>query len=1165
MDKILLTFRNVAARVPGGFAWIAAAIWLAALPIDSAAQSYTATLQGVIQDSSRAVMPGVRLTLVNEATNVRQETRSNERGAYLFLFVPPGRYRLTAETQGFRTFMRSGIELQVQQQATVDVTMEPGDVSTTIEVTGETPRLNAVDATIGRVVDNKAILDLPVNVMGLLALTPGAVMMPNRNYWTLSNFSGNGTRNANADILLDGVSVAIADSNGGTVSPRWTPSRDIIQEFKLQTNSFSAEYGSSGGSIVNIVLESGTNELHGRLYEYLSHYKLNANNFFSNRNNLALNPTRKSVFGGVAGGPVYLPKVYDGRNRTFFFFSTEWMKESTQSTVTHTVPTARQIAGDFSETFDAAGRLMPIFNPFDVSPNPSGTGHLRAPFPGNVIPKSIMDPAAVNVVKFYPAPTSDGVQFTRTSNFYGQAATTNDSIAPLIKIDHNFNERQRLSGRYSRYAVTNKSPNYWGEGNWMFLGSGGYTQISNTGQADYLHVLNPSTTLNLRWGVFRYHERRVTYGEEHGSRELGFNMPVEAALPPLVYVEGYTTIGPDPANHLLWGSDIHHFLGNVTTVRGSHTIKAGAEARAQRMNMGQPGVDRVSFNFGRAITMQDPLRSNSQQGNALASLLLGWGSGTFMFDSAPAGANQAYGFFITDDIRVNARLTLNLGLRYELDPPYTERYNRLSWFNPTIKSPLSVPQYPDLRGGVEYTDAKNRTSVDADNNNWAPRVGFAYRVGSETVVRGGYGIYYGQSQAGPTKFLGSGFAGSVGWISSRDSNLTLNTPLSNPFPYGLTPPPGSAGGLLTFVGGALGSQNTQIRSWGVKPYFQQWSLSVQRQLPFNSVVEILYSGSRGVHLGYGSLSELNRIDPQYWQLGDQLSAQVANPFYGIITDTQRPLSAQRVALRQTLLPYPQYTSVGGYYGPPIANSIYHSGTVQFTKRFSHGLNFNAHYTLSKNIDDTSYSGNNGWWGGGTTGVQSYHNLRLERAVSVLDHRHRGVVDFNYTLPIGRGKAFGTDWARAVDWMLGGWQINGILTVQSGRALQPALQSGNLPSATQRPNWVRDATLSGPITDRLNLYLDPNAFSRPAPYTLGNAPRTIDGPRAPGIRTADFSIFKQFHFSESRYVQIRAEASNVTNTPCFGTPNTTVGATNFGVITSQVVPPRSIQAALKIYF
>jgi hypothetical protein len=318
-------------------------------------------------------------------------------------------------------------------------------------------------------------------------------------------------------------------------------------------------------------------------------------------------------------------------------------------------------------------------------------------------------------------------------------------------------------------------------------------------------------------------------------------------------------------------------------------------------------------------------------------------------------------------------------------------------------------------------------------------------------------------------------------------------------------------------------------------------------------------------MSFGALTELNLLDPSYWALGDKLAGQVDNPFYGVITNTQQPLSAPKVSLNQTLLPYPQYTSVRGYWGPPISNSIYHSGTVQFIKRFSHGLNFNGHYTLSKNIDDNSYSGNNGWWGGGTTGVQAYHDLRLERSLSVLDYKHRGVMDFNYTLPIGRGKAIGHDWARPVDWMIGGWQVNGIITLQSGRVLQPALQGGQLPSATQRPNLLRDPSLPGPITSRLNGYLDATAFSRPAPYTLGTAPRTIDSVRTAGIRSFDFSIFKQFHLSETRFAQIRAEATNLTNTPIFGTPNTTVGATNFGVITAQVTSPRSVQAALKIYF
>jgi hypothetical protein len=481
-----------------------------------------------------------------------------------------------------------------------------------------------------------------------------------------------------------------------------------------------------------------------------------------------------------------------------------------------------------------------------------------------------------------------------------------------------------------------------------------------------------------------------------------------------------------------------------------------------------------------------------------------------------------------------------------------------------VISPVRAPGLPELRGGLVFATADNRSPLDTDLNNFAPRFGFAYNFHPKYVVRGGYGIYYGISAAQNRSQLGQGFNTSTPWNTSLDGGVTRYASLSRPFPDGIDVPPGNSQGLNTFVGRSISGP---IRSWGTKPYYEQWSFSIQHELPANSVLEIAYFGNKGVHLYFGNNTALNRIDPKYLSLGASLNDVVPNPFFGVITDPLSALSKPTVTRIQLLRPYPQFTGVSGVTGPPTANSIYHALQLQFTKRYSHGLSMSAHYTLSKMLDDDSLTGGLGWLGYDAGGIQSYGNLKLERAVSVYDRTHRAVVDFAYELPFGRGKKFGGGMPAWVDWIGGGWQANGILSLQSGAPLVPALTGGVLPDARQRPNLLRDPGRPGSITENLNGYLDPAAFSRPEPYTLGTAPRTISSLRAPGSRNLDASLFKNLYFTESRrlYLQLRGEAFNITNTPIFAAPDMNFGSSSFGVISGQANSPRQLQVAMKLYF
>ena len=1146
-----------------------AALCLLLAPVQVQAQSFTASLQGTVKDSTGAVVQGARLTLVNEATNVRQEKLSDSHGLYLFTLLPPGTYKLTVDTPGFQTSVRSGMVLQVQQQAEVDIVLSVGDVATSVQVAGEAPRLDSVTATLGRVLENRSLQSMPLasrSILDLANLTPGVVGAP---AGTGSNFVSNGVRNSTTDLLLDGVTVAVHEQGGGATDIKFRPTVELVQEFKFQTNSLSAEYGFTGGSVISAVTRGGTNELHGSAFDYLRNSALNANDFFSNRAGRSIVPSRRNQFGAAIGGPIYLPKLYDGRNKTFFFFHHEGTKLASQSTSIQTLPTLLERNGDFSDSRDSSGRVIQIFDPYDVS-NATGT-NLRAPFPNNTIPKARFNPVAVNAIKFFPDPNLAGLPFTHTSNYFFSGTSLQNGFQETAKIDHNFSERSRISFRASLARQNNVSPNQWGEGNWMSPTGNTGTTNTNNPAFDYTRTISPTTVLSMRWGwsrQFGYSSLPCEPKCAFDAKSFGFQGPWDSPIPPQFSPEAYNAVGTGRFTLIIRGEDVNHFNGNMTKILGRHTLKFGAEARLYRLNYAQPGVNDINFAFPRTITMQNPIVSNSAQGNGMASFLLGWGTGDDAGDSPSSLAYQSYGFFYQHDWQVTSKFTLNLGVRYELPIPETERYNRESWFNPNAKSPLVVPAFPNLKGGIEFALNGNdyRSPYWTDRNNWAPRIGFAWQFLPKMVMRAGYGIYYGLTRAQVSSPLGPGFRVGTSWTPSLDSNVTQYASLTNPFKDGINQPPGSKFGLLTNVG--VGTGLSPIREWNTTPYFGQWSFSIERELPGNAVMEVAYSGSKGTHLGFDTMTAQQRIDQSYYSLGADLNKQVPNPFYGIITDPLATvLNKPTVQLIQLLYPYPQFTSVGAWPAPPMADSIYNAVQVKCTKRYSQGFNVSAHYTVSKMIDDNSLGSSGQSWLGGSTPIQHYGNVRLERAVSVRDITHRGVMDFLYELPIGRGKLLGKNWNRPVDMALGGWQINGIFILQSGDPLIPNLQSGVLPGATQRPNLLYEPGLPGSVVSRIDRYLDANAFSRPDPYKFGNAPRTMSRARGPGLRNADMSIFKDIHIKPERnvYFQLRGEAFNVTNSPIFADPNVTVGSTSFGVITGLQNSPRTLQVALKLSF
>ena len=1143
-------------------------------------QSFTATLRGLVTDPAQAAVPGATVTATEVNRNLDHTTRTDGSGRYILTALPPGTYKLTVEATGFEKYQRGAFALEVQQDATIDIPLALGSTTATVDVQGIAPLLNTASATLGQVIENKFMMAAPLvnrTALSLVMLTPGVVPTDTSAGGTAdTNFVANGNRNATAQAMLDGTNISGIEQNGGWTDLEYSPSVDAIQEFKVQTNYFNAEFGETGGAIINIVTKSGTNELHGSVYEFARNSALNANNWFSDQAGIPIQDFNRNVFGGTIGGPVYLPKLYHGKNRTFFFFDYEGNRQSTATSLTTTVPTALQRLGDFSQTFNSNGKLSVIYNP--NSTYQSGGDTLRNPFAGNVIPSSMISPIALKLLTYYPQPTSTGTTFTNSNNFFATGVNESTGNQLDAKIDHSITEKHHLMARYSLNITHGTPANLLG--NIADNGNTGYGRAQNA-LIQYTWTASPSTIVEIRGGELRLRQTNIPRSTGFDSTTLGFPSVFQTGGVyqfPNISASGYRTLGAGGYSLILEGKDTRSVSGAVTKIIGPHTIKTGADYKAYYENYFQPGYPAGGMSFSRQVTGQDPLVGTSSQGNAIASMLLGWGQGGYMWWDHPVAAYSGFfGTFVQDDWRITPKLTLNIGFRYEFDIPRTERFDRLDYFDYGAPSPLAghVPTSADcpacgnLLGVMKFVTSGNRSPFLGDYNNIGPRVGLAYALNSHTSIRAAYGIFYSQNRDSIKGEVGPSFRSSTSVLWSLDGGITQYASLANPYPNGLTPAPGR--NPLAWVGHGVDSY---IPSY-INPMIQQWLFSIQRELPGNALVEVNYSASKATHNYFGGEDvpgNHNKLNPNYWGLGrTALESLVPNPFYNVITDPTSPESLATIPLNVLLRPYPQYDGgLGEYNAPPnIANSMYHSVQFKYEKRFSKGLAVLANYTISKLISDSDESGSDVSWQGGLAGVQDAWNLRLERSLSVFDVPQRGVISLDYQLPFGRGKAFGNGMNKLADAIAGGWEIATILTFSAGYPIVTGLDSPNLwDGAAQRPNIIGNPCTSGSVESRMNgTYFNADAFSQPDEDVFGTAPRTLPACRTPGIKNADVVLMKNFRFTERRQLQLRLEGFNVTNTPTFGRPDSNFGSNTFGVISDYASGrgPRELQVAAKFYF
>ncbi|MDX1981978.1 MAG: TonB-dependent receptor [Bryobacteraceae bacterium] len=1153
-------------RHPGVAALYLAAVCAAVIP--GWGQTFTGSVSGIVADSTGAVLPGTAITIADMERGTNFRTQSNDTGFYVVSSLPPGRYRINAEKAGFGAFALEPLELRTQQKATVNITLEIGQLAERIQVTAESQLVESASSTLGAVVENKRIVDLPLNgrnIFDLAVLVPG-VFRPRPTLAAGENFMGNrfivnGGQEETNDITVDGVSATLPHNQSNITAVSAIPSIEGVQEFRVQTNAYSAEYGRSGGGVVSLVTKSGTNELHGSLFEFLRNSVMDSNSWQANRAGINLASFKRNQFGYSVGGPLVIPKVYNGRNRTFFFHLFEGTRIRAASTAQYTVATEMERRGDFTETFIANGQRKLIYDPFTTRANPNQAGRfIRDPFPGNVLPQGRLDPVAVNAQKFVPLPNGPGLPFTRANNLVLQVANAIPQDRAEVKIDHNFNERQRIFGRYTFIETLVGSPNFW---NTAAMPNDGnrYERLQNAA-LDYTHTLRPTMVLNLRYGFGRAAGTRHPYGWGVKPSDLGLPTSIDSVVDepifPTFSPQDHAQIGANGGSFWQMRNGTHIMIANLSQTKGRHSLKYGYEGRVNINNFQQLGSPSGTFTFGRAMTQGPDARTATAAGGiGYASFLLGTGTaGSLTKGIRPANANHYRAFYFNDDFKAARRLTLNLGFRWDFESAVTERFDRLAVIDPYVRNPLGERVGMDLRGGYLFAGQSlgRREARATSFRQMNPRFGFAYELKPGTVIRGAYGIFFGvPAYAVNPRFVAGGFSSSTPWLASVDG-ITPTNLLRNPFPGAFNLPRGTVDGLLSQVGEALSGPWPEA----LRPvYNQQWNFTIQKSLPGNMMWEVAYAANKGTNLSLNTL--LNQLHPDLLTMGNRLLEQVPNPFFGHIN--VGVMSQPTVQRGYLLRNYPHFTdvtaAVSGW-----GSSNYHALQTRLEKRYARGLNATVSYTWSKTIADPV----DGNWAGGANTLRDAYCRKCDRSISSYDQPHRFVTSLNYELPFGRGKSLFSGWSKWADAMFGQWQVNGILTLSSGMPMpfQVPQNTSFSYGGNQRPDATNvNADLGSART--LARWFDTSQFSQPREFTFGNLGRIHPNLRADGLQLVDFSVFKMFRVRERARIELRGEAFNLLNHPMFGQPGTTVNTPLFGVVSGQENPPRQVQLGLKIIF
>ncbi len=1166
--------------------------FIASFPSRTTAQTFYGSIIGNVTDSSGAVVPSAKVTLTSLGTSERRAVETGPDGNYQFVNLVPGRYRVEIEKAGFKRYTRPEIVVEVQAAVRIDTALETGDVNEVVEITSQTPLLQPDTTSLGQVVDSRKVLEMPLNgrnVLNLVALAPGVVpqgqSMQNptgTNIFAWGNYQiGGGAANQSASFL-DGGPLNVIYANLTTL----VPTQDAIQEFRVQTNNLSAEFGRFTGGVINLTSKSGTNDLHGSAYEFMRNRVLNANTFFNNRSGIERPAFTQNQFGANIGGPVKLPKKvfgplgFVGNNKMFFFFAYEGFRQRQGQSFLSSVPTDEFRNGNFSNLRDAQGNLIPIYDPLTTCGrlgNPAcalgAEGReiiTRQQFPENKIPENRIDATAKILRNLWALPNTPGQQFTDVNNFATNARIGGNNDQYNARIDYNLSEKQRIFGRYTHWS--NLSLPIDPYQTQTYVDRGPETFLTRQFVLADTYTFSPTTIADFRVAYLRFVYDRIP--ESLGIDLTNFGWPASLNDQvlfrhiPTPCVQGYTDVfcSNGTGSTIIARNDSLSFAASLTRMTGRHTLKIGGEVRPMTHNYAQSNNASGALNFNNLITSANPF-APAGTGNAFASFLLGYGTdGNILTPALVAGQQIYQGYFINDTFQVNQKLTLNYGLRWELPGPWTERFDRLNVFLPDAESPLAGPTGVPLKGKLGLVNTPDRTSRSSQDRFWnllAPRLGFSYRFTDKTVIRGGYGIFYLPNDVvfatAPNNAPVNAIA--TPWVATIDGSVTPGEQLNNPFPNGVLQPPGNSPSFQQILlGQGIGNTPIANEPYG---YNQQWNLNLQRELGDGFLFEAAYAGSKGTHLPGNQ--QINQLPDALLSLGASLQEQVPNPFFGYITNGA--LAARTVARGQLLRLYPQYTGVS-IASMSNRNSTYHALQLKAERRLRAGGSILATYTMAKLISDTDTL--TGWLeSSGPAGVQNNNNLRLERSLASFDVPHRLVVSYVLDLPFGDGRRFLNKVSGPAKKLISGWGINGVYTFQSGFPLRfgTAANLTNSFGGGSRPNVVSGCNqdVSGSVQERLNRWFNTSCFMQPPAFTFGTEGRVNPKLRAHSMNNWDFALFKNTKISERVGLQFRAEFFNLFNRVQFNFPGQTVGNPQFGIVGSQANNPRLVQFALRMNY
>jgi hypothetical protein len=1197
-------------------------------------QSTYGSITGVVTDPSGAAIGDARVTLTNLGTAEKRIQPTGSDGLYSFVNLIPGNYRIEVEKQGFKRITQEPVVVQVQQSSKIDVALPIGQATETVEVTSETPLLQSETSSLGQVVEQRKANELPLNgrnIYSLAAVAPSVIPQGNttgspvgKNPFDFANYQIGGSFANQSAEYLDGQPLNIGYIN----LPLLTPTQDSVSEFKVQYNNLGPEWGKFSGGVINLSTKSGTNKFHGSAYEYLRNKVFNSNEYFLKGSQIASGlknqppPFTQNQYGATFGGPAI-------KDKTFFFFSWEAYRLRSGTVFTTTVPTAAERTGDFS----AAG-VPTIYDPLSVDPLCTSGSCARTAFAGNVIPTGRINPTSQFLLGFIPLPTNP----TAITNNFIKAASTGGNVDEYVaRVDQNINASNRVFGRFSYWKLLSLAQDPFGTG--LCKDRCAENTRSKSLAIGITHTFSPTTIADFNISISRFHYLRLPINSNFDMTKEGWPAAYNSLVPntertPLTPCFGISDTNITCSQGQSSINDFNtqwNFSPQITMIRGRHTFVWGGQLEEGYDNYLQTNTGGGLISFNGSWTQSLAQNAATATGGLdFADFLLGYGLGAgaafgnqttgSLVISGPVSGKQTYrAVYFGDNYHPTSKLTLNIGLRYELQGPWSERFDRMTYFNPGVTN-SSVTGCGGAGGACPGDLFLVKTGVNDTRNNlplskkeFSPRLGFAYGFDQKTVIRGGYGIFFIPNYVsfGTNPYIDPVSSATSPFFASNDKGLTPAATLNQntctlgasgaanfvclgqgPFNTALT----GANNLVP-VAGRNPQPNVSVYGLNQQPlnataytkqkygYVEQWNFGIQRELPGGFFADVAYAGSHGVHLEQFN-TNVDQIPDRFINQAQQQfdagqTVAIAQPVaaYPFSINLPGNLQPGKLTQGQLLRPFPEYAGLQ-FNGFGCCGSTYNSLQATVTKRFQGGGTLLVAYTNAKLLSNTDTL--TSWLEGGTSGgvgnVQDWNNLAGERSISSQDVSQRMVVSYVLDLPFGRGKKFMNGVSGVTGKVISGWGIDGITTFQRGFPVKISYGKGNALSGaglgigSLRPNVVAGChkSVSGSPTARLGGWFNTSCFTDPAAWSFGDESRVDATLRQQGINNFDWAVFKKTAIGEWGNIEFRTEFFNLFNHPQFGPPNgtcCTANNPNFGVVTSTVgnAQARLIQFALKFEF